>query len=143
MACVPEKRVAGDDSWCARKGGEPRLEELLDDPIMALLWRRDRLEPEAARAAVRALRTLIRGRAIAGGSGRPGLTMRPGEPKAAIPPSGSAAAQAIGVAGLSGANALHRRRPHPRGSADDVASGPAGGAVPVDSAGGSAAGARG
>jgi hypothetical protein len=66
MDRTAERRVAGDGDRCARTGGEPRLEELLDDPIMALLWRRDRLDPAAARAAVLALRALVRGRAAAG-----------------------------------------------------------------------------
>lgn len=39
---------------------EPRLDELLDDPIMALLWHGDRLEPRAARAAVLGLREVVR-----------------------------------------------------------------------------------
>jgi hypothetical protein len=47
--------------WIER-GREPPLEELLDDPMMALLWRRDRLQPEAARAEVQALRALVGGR---------------------------------------------------------------------------------
>ena len=62
MDCVPERQVVADDGWRARTGGEPRLEELLDDPIMVLLWRRDRLEPVAARATVLMLRALVRGR---------------------------------------------------------------------------------
>ena len=41
---------------------EPRLDDLLDDPIMALLWRSDRLEPAVARAEVEALRALVRAR---------------------------------------------------------------------------------
>lgn len=44
------------------RGAEPRLEELLDDPIMALLWRGDRLEPGSARATVLALREVLRRR---------------------------------------------------------------------------------
>jgi hypothetical protein len=36
------------------------LDELLDDPMMRLLWRRDRLEPSLARAAVLALQALVR-----------------------------------------------------------------------------------
>ena len=34
---------------------EPSLDELFDDPIMPLLWRRDGLEPDDARAMIRAL----------------------------------------------------------------------------------------
>jgi hypothetical protein len=49
-----------DGGWEHREQGEPRLDELLDDPMMGLLWRRDRLEPSLARAAVRALQALVR-----------------------------------------------------------------------------------
>jgi hypothetical protein len=48
-----------DGGWKFRERGEPRLDELLDDPMMGLLWRRDRLEPSLARAAVRALQALV------------------------------------------------------------------------------------
>ena len=36
-------------------GQEPGLDDLFDDPIMALLWQSDRLEPCRARALVRDL----------------------------------------------------------------------------------------
>src|SRR4051794_4111033 len=39
---------------------EASLDELLDDPIMPLLWRRDGLEPDYARDMIRALLTSIR-----------------------------------------------------------------------------------
>lgn len=39
---------------------EPSLDELLDDPIMPLLWRRDGLEPDYARDMIRALLTSVR-----------------------------------------------------------------------------------
>jgi hypothetical protein len=48
-----------DGGWQSREQGEPRLDELLDDPMMKLLWRRDRLEPPLARAAVRALQAMV------------------------------------------------------------------------------------
>jgi hypothetical protein len=41
---------------------EPRLDELLDDPIMAMLWRGDRLDPRSARATVLALKEVLRRR---------------------------------------------------------------------------------
>lgn len=41
---------------------EPHLDELLDDPIMALLWRGDRLEPCSARVTVLGLREILRRR---------------------------------------------------------------------------------
>ena len=31
--------------WNSRQAGEPRLEELMEDPIMNLIWQRDGLEP--------------------------------------------------------------------------------------------------
>lgn len=39
---------------------EPGLDELLQDPIMTLLWRRDRLDPEVARRQVWGLQALVR-----------------------------------------------------------------------------------
>jgi hypothetical protein len=36
------------------------LAELLDDPIMALLWRADRLDPEGVRAELRACQLSLR-----------------------------------------------------------------------------------
>ena len=39
---------------------EPGLDELLQDPIMMMLWRRDGLEPDRARMTVRDLQMLVR-----------------------------------------------------------------------------------
>jgi hypothetical protein len=39
---------------------DPSLDELLDDPIMLLLWRGDGLEPSQARAAIRNLLVSVR-----------------------------------------------------------------------------------
>ena len=61
-------RAAGDATskpasrWLGVGHREPRLDELLDDPIMALLWSGDRLEPRSARATVLGLRELLRHR---------------------------------------------------------------------------------
>ena len=63
-----ERSLASGSAWWARHSAEPRLDELLEDPIMALLWRSDRLEPEKARATVQALGALIQAR------GNPTLT---------------------------------------------------------------------
>ncbi len=49
-------------SWPRAGQREPGLDELLDDPIMALLWRGDRLEPRSARATVLGLREVLRRR---------------------------------------------------------------------------------
>jgi hypothetical protein len=49
--------------------GEPSLDELLDDPMMHLLWRRDRLEPDTARAIVYALEVLMRWRQLGSEAG--------------------------------------------------------------------------
>lgn len=49
-------------TWAAASGREPHLDELLDDPIMTLLWRGDRLEPRSARATVLGLREVVRRR---------------------------------------------------------------------------------
>jgi hypothetical protein len=53
--------------WQAQSTREPELDELLDDPIMTLLWKGDRLEPSSARATVMELQQLLRRRQ---GSGR-------------------------------------------------------------------------
>jgi hypothetical protein len=47
-------------TWRSEPGREPPLAELLDDPIMALLWRSDRLDPNEVRAELRALRLSMR-----------------------------------------------------------------------------------
>jgi hypothetical protein len=52
--------AAADGVWGHDACGEPPLSELLDDPIMALLWRADDLEPATARATVRALQAKVR-----------------------------------------------------------------------------------
>jgi hypothetical protein len=49
-----------DDHGLSENGGEPSLAELLDDPIMALLWRADGLEPRTARATVMGLQKLVK-----------------------------------------------------------------------------------
>ncbi len=60
ITCMPAPQ-----RWSGASGAprEPHLDELLDDPIMALLWRGDRLEPRSARATVLGLREVVsRGR---------------------------------------------------------------------------------
>ena len=47
-------------AWHPEAGREPALAELLNDPIMALLWRADRLDPRGVRAELRALRLSLR-----------------------------------------------------------------------------------
>jgi hypothetical protein len=46
----------------AKTLGEPPLQDLLDDPMMSLVWRRDGLEPQTARAMVQALQAMLRSR---------------------------------------------------------------------------------
>ncbi|MEK0082397.1 hypothetical protein [Benzoatithermus flavus] len=55
----------GERTWKRPESGEPCLDELLDDPIMTLLWRSDGLEPASARAMLEDLRMLVRNRASA------------------------------------------------------------------------------
>jgi hypothetical protein len=58
--------------FCCR--GEPRLDDLLDGPMMRLLWRSDGLEPHTARATIRGLQALVRWRQTRDdgiGQGRP------------------------------------------------------------------------
>ena len=50
--------VTGD--WGSRQAGEPRLEELMEDPIMGLIWQRDGLEPIRARETLMELRAIVR-----------------------------------------------------------------------------------
>ena len=50
--------VPGD--WTAHCSGEPRLDELMEDPIMGLIWRRDGLEPVQARETLRELQSIVR-----------------------------------------------------------------------------------
>lgn len=44
--------IVQDDYWLIERGNEPSLNELLEDPIMDLLWRADGLDPITARATV-------------------------------------------------------------------------------------------
>jgi hypothetical protein len=48
------------DGWNSTRRGEPRLEELMEDPIMGLLWQRDGLEPSRARQTLCELRAIVR-----------------------------------------------------------------------------------
>ena len=52
-------QATAEGAWRPEAGREPPLAELLDDPIMALLWRADKLDPAAARATVRALQARV------------------------------------------------------------------------------------
>lgn len=51
-------RPSPDTAW--ERGAEPTLDEVLDDPMMALLWRADSLEPVKARATVMSLQALVK-----------------------------------------------------------------------------------
>lgn len=57
------EHACAQGTWMAAGRREPLLAELLEDPIMRLLWARDRLEPERARAIVRALQAMLHGHA--------------------------------------------------------------------------------
>ena len=76
--------AAAAGAWHPEAGREPPLAELLDDPIMALLWRADRLDP---------------GRGARGG---------------ACLAAGHVPAVASGIAGAAGAPASNQRRARPR-----------------------------
>lgn len=52
--------AGSERSWQPSVGAEPSLEELLDDTIMALLWRADGLEPATARATLIGLQALVK-----------------------------------------------------------------------------------
>ncbi len=49
---------------CFRDGHEPRLEEIMSDPIVKLLMRRDRISDDDVNAAVRRARHGLKVRAL-------------------------------------------------------------------------------
>ena len=53
-------QLAEDDLSGSVRTVEPALEELLEDPIMRLLWRADGLEPARARATLLGLQDLVK-----------------------------------------------------------------------------------
>ena len=53
-------RAGGAGDWRFDTAGEPRLEELMEDPMMGLIWRRDGLEPPRARQTVIELQAIVR-----------------------------------------------------------------------------------
>ncbi len=57
---TPSSGIAGASDWNVGRTGEPRLEELLEDPMMGLIWRRDGLEPMRARQTLRELQAFVR-----------------------------------------------------------------------------------
>ncbi len=52
--------IAVTSDWDTGRLGEPRLEELMEDPMMGLIWRRDGLEPMRARETLRELQAIVR-----------------------------------------------------------------------------------
>ena len=62
-----ERRLHGSGitggEWGFDGRREPRLEELMEDPMMGLIWRRDGLEPVRARQTVRELQAIVQGAA--------------------------------------------------------------------------------
>ena len=64
-------QAAAAGAWHPKAGREPALAELLDDPIMALLWRADRLDPRGVRAELRALWLRLRQLSRAGSPASP------------------------------------------------------------------------
>ena len=51
--------IAVSTDWNMSRNGEPRLEELMEDPMMGLIWRRDGLEPVRARETLRELQAIV------------------------------------------------------------------------------------
>ena len=51
--------IAVSSEWSLGRKGEPRLEELMEDPMMSLIWRRDGLEPVRARETLRELQAIV------------------------------------------------------------------------------------
>ena len=50
------------DGWYGRHSGEPRLEELMEDPLMGLIWRRDGIDAARGRETLRKLQAIVRAR---------------------------------------------------------------------------------
>ena len=48
------------DGWHGRQSGEPRLEELMEDPLMGLIWRRDGIDAVRGRATLLELQAIVR-----------------------------------------------------------------------------------
>ena len=48
------------DGWHGRQSGEPRLEELIEDPLMGLIWRRDGIDAVRGRATLLELQAIVR-----------------------------------------------------------------------------------
>jgi hypothetical protein len=63
---TPSSGITTTSDWSIGRRGEPRLEELMEDPMMGLIWRRDGLEPMRARQTLRELQAFVRaGRKVA------------------------------------------------------------------------------
>ena len=56
----PLSGIKTSSDWGVGRRGEPRLEELMEDPMMGLIWRRDGLEPVHARQTLRELQAFVR-----------------------------------------------------------------------------------
>lgn len=56
----PSSGIKPNSDWSVGRKGEPRLEELMEDPMMGLIWRRDGLEPVHARQTLRELQAVVR-----------------------------------------------------------------------------------
>lgn len=57
---TPSSGINATSDWSVGRKGEPRLEELMEDPMMGLIWRRDGLEPVHARQTLRELQAVVR-----------------------------------------------------------------------------------
>jgi hypothetical protein len=57
---TPSSGINATSDWSVGRQGEPRLEELMEDPMMGLIWRRDGLEPVHARQTLRELQAVVR-----------------------------------------------------------------------------------
>ena len=70
VAIVRSRQQGGAPSligdWTTERNGEPCLEELMEDPMMGLIWRRDGLEPPRARQTVLELKDIVRARRESG-----------------------------------------------------------------------------
>jgi hypothetical protein len=58
----PAAHPAPEEAWVSDGRREPSLAELLEDPMLALLWASDGLDPAAARAMMGSLQAQVRDR---------------------------------------------------------------------------------
>ena len=54
------RQAVAPEGWHGKHSGEPRLEELMEDPLMGLIWRRDGIDEVRGRETLRELQAIVR-----------------------------------------------------------------------------------